>query len=163
MLKENQLFPMYRKCEFWLSSLVFLGHIISSEGVEVDPRKIEAVKNWARPLTSTTVRSFSGLVGYYRSFVDCFASITSPLTTLKQNNMKLDWWKACERSFQILKDRLTSAPVLNLSVGAKGFVVYCDASRAVLGSILMQHGKVEAYALGNMRFMRRIIQLVILS
>ena len=68
MLKENQLFPMYRKCEFWLSSLVFLGHIISSEGVEVDPRKMKVVKSWPRPLTPTDIRSFLGLAGYYRRF-----------------------------------------------------------------------------------------------
>ena len=82
VLKEHHLFAKYIKCEFWLRSLTFLGHIFSSEGVEVDPRKIEAVKNYPRPLTLTDIRSFLGLAGYYRRFVDGFASISSPLTTL---------------------------------------------------------------------------------
>ena len=82
VLKEHHLFAKYIKCEFWLRSLTFLGHIFSSEGVEVDPRKTEAVKNRPRQLTPTYIRSFLGLVGYDRSFVNGFASISSPLTTL---------------------------------------------------------------------------------
>ena len=88
VLKENQLFSKYRKCDFWLRSVAFLGHIISSEGVEVDPRKIEAVKNCPRPLTPTDIRSFLRLGGYYKRFVDGFASIASPLTTLTQKIKK---------------------------------------------------------------------------
>ena len=75
VIKENQLFTKYRKCEFWLRSVAFLGHIISSKGVEFDPRKIEVVKNWPRPLTPTDIRSFLGLLGYYRRSVDGFAII----------------------------------------------------------------------------------------
>ena len=82
----------------------FIGHIISSEGVEVDPRKTEAVKNCPRPLSSTNIRSYLGLAGYYQRFVDGFASIASPLTTLTQISKKLEWSEACEKSFQLLKD-----------------------------------------------------------
>ena len=82
VLKEHQLFPKYSKCEFWLRSVTFRGHIISSERVEVDPRKMKVVKNWPRPLTPTNIRSFFGLAGYYRRFVDGFVSIESLLTTL---------------------------------------------------------------------------------
>ena len=78
--------------------------------------------------------------------MDGFASIASPLTTLTQKNMKFEWSEAYEKSFQILKDRLTNAPVLTLLEGTKGFVVYCDASRVGLGCVLMQHGKLIAYA-----------------
>ena len=81
-LKEHQLYAKYSKCEFWLRSVNFLGHIISSEGVEVDPWKMEAMKTWPRSLTPTNIRSFLGLAGYYQRFVDGFASIASPLTTL---------------------------------------------------------------------------------
>ena len=80
--KEHQLFAKYSKCEFWLSSVTFLGHIISTDGVEVYQRKTEVVKNFPRPLTPMDIRSFFGLAGYYRRFVVVFESIASPLTTL---------------------------------------------------------------------------------
>ena len=104
------------------------------------------VKNFPRPLTQTDIRSLLGLAGYYWRFVNGYVSIASLLTILTQRSKKFEWSEACEKSFQILKDRLTSAPVLTLSEGTKGFVVYCDASRVGLGCVLMQHGKVIAYA-----------------
>ena len=108
--------------------MAFHSHIISTEGAEVDPRKIDVVKNWPRQLTPNDIRNFLGLAGYYRRFVYGFASIAS-LNTLTQNHKKFEWSEACETNFQILKDGLTSAPVLTLPEGTKGFVVYCDASR----------------------------------
>ena len=93
------------------------GHIISSEGVEVDPRKIEAVKNWPRPLTLTDIWSFLGLMGYHWRFVDGFTSIASLLITLTQKSKKFERSEECEKSFQLLKDRLTSILVLTLSKG----------------------------------------------
>ena len=122
VLKENQLFAKYRKCEFWLRSVVFLGHVISSEGVEVDPRKIEMVNNCPRPFTQTDIRSLFGLVCYYRRFVDVFVSITSPLTTLTQKSKKFELSETCEKSFQILNDSLTFAPDMTLSEGTKVFL-----------------------------------------
>ena len=89
---------------------------------------MEVVKSWPRPLTPTNNRSFLVLAGYYRRFVDGFASISSLLTTFSKKYKKFEWSEACERSFDILKDRLTSALVLTLPEGTKGFVVYCDAS-----------------------------------
>ena len=124
----------------------FLSHIISSKGVEVDPRKTKAVKHRPRPLTRTDIRSLLGLAGYYRRFMDCFESIASPLTTLNHNCKKLKWSEACEKSFQFFKDGLTYTPVLTLPEGTKGFVVYCNASRVGLGCVFMQQGKVIAYA-----------------
>ena len=85
-LKENQHYAKYSKCEFWMISVTFHGHITSSEGVEVDPRKIEAVKNFPRQLTRTNISSFIGLEDYYRRFVDGFSSIVSPLSTLTQKS-----------------------------------------------------------------------------
>ena len=146
VLKDNQLFTKFNKCEFWLRSVAFLGHIVSSTGVGVVPRKMEVVKNWPRPLNPTDIRSFLGLASYYRRFVKGFSTIASPLTTLTQKISKFEWLEPCEESFQLLKDRLTSAPVLTLREGTNGFVVYCDASRVGLGCVLMQHGKVIAYA-----------------
>ena len=103
VLKENQLFVKCSKCKFWLRSVEFLGHIISSEGVEVDPRKIEAFKNWPKLLTPTDIRSFLGLAGYYNRFVDSFASFKSPLTTFTQMTVKFKWLEEYERSFSIFK------------------------------------------------------------
>ena len=137
-LKGNQLYVKYINCEFWLRSVTFLGHIISSEGVEVDPRKTKMVKNWPTLQTTTNSRSFFDLAGYYQRYVDGFPSIASPLTTLTQKGKKFEWPEACEKSFQLLKHKLTSALVLTLLKGTKGFVVYCDASRVGLGCVLMQ-------------------------
>ena len=94
--------------------VAFLGHIISSKGVKFDPRKTKVVKNWTRPLTPTDIRSFLGVVRYYTNFINGFAYISSPLKTLIQNKVKFEWSEACERSFQLLKDRLTSTIVLIL-------------------------------------------------
>ena len=91
VLKEHQFIAKYRKCEFWLRSVTFLGHIISSEGVEVDSRKMEAMKNWPKPLNTIDIRSFLGITDYYWRFVKGFASIASPSTTLTQKNKKFEW------------------------------------------------------------------------
>ena len=126
--------------------MAFVCHIISSEGVEVDPRKMSTVRNSPRQLTPTDIRSFLGLLDYYPRIVDIFASIASPLTTLTKNSKKFELSKACEMRFKLLKDRLTSAPVLTLIEGTKGFVVYCDATHVGLGCVLMQHWKVISFA-----------------
>ena len=126
--------------------MTFIGYVISSERVEVDHRKMEAVKNWPRPLTPTDIRIFFGLSGSYWTFVDGFASIASPLTTLTQKSKKFEWSEACEKSFQLLKDGPTSASVLTSLEGTKGFVVYCDSFCVGLGCVLMEHGKVISYA-----------------
>ena len=127
-IKEHQLYSKYSKCEFWLRSVTFLGHIISSEGVEVDPRKTKMVKNWPTLQTTTNSRSFVDLAGYYQRYVDGFPSIASPLTTLTQKSKKFEWSNACEKSLYVLKDRLTSALVLTILESTMGFVVYCNAS-----------------------------------
>ena len=95
------------------------------------------VKNWPKSLTQTDIRIFLGLAGYYRRFLDGFASIVSPLTTLTQKSKKFEWSESCERNFRILKQRLTSASVLTLPKGKKGFIVYCNASRVGLGGVYL--------------------------
>ncbi|XP_070002215.1 uncharacterized protein [Nicotiana sylvestris] len=145
-LQQYQLYANFLKCEFWLESVTFLGHVLFREGIMVDPQKIAAVKNWRRPTTPTEIHSFLGLARYYRRFVEGFSTLASLLTKLTQKAVKFQWSDACERSFQELKSRLTTTPVLPLPKGTEGFVVYCDASRIGLGCVLMQHGKVIAYA-----------------
>ena len=92
------------------------------------------------------VRSFLGLAGYYKKFVEGFSKIAAPLTKLTRKDVNYDWMDACQKSFDELKGRLTSAPVLALPNGRDGFVVYSDASRQVLGCVLMQNDKVITYA-----------------
>ncbi|WMV43428.1 hypothetical protein MTR67_036813 [Solanum verrucosum] len=90
ILKDHQLYAKFSKCEFWLKSIAFLGHIVSNMGIEVDLNKTEAVKGWPRPLTPTNIRSFLGLDGYYRRFVEVFSSIASSLTTLTQKKARFE-------------------------------------------------------------------------
>ena len=145
-LQSEKLYAKFSKCEFWLDRVMFLGHIVSEEGVVVDPTKIEAIINWKQPKTVTEIRSFLGLAGYYRRFVEAFARLAGPLTALTRKDHKFVWNERCEQSFQELKRRLTTAPVLTIPQGTEGFEIYCDASKQGLGAVLMQHGKVVAYA-----------------
>jgi hypothetical protein len=145
-LREEKLYAKLSKCEFWLDRVCFLGHVISSAGISVDPQKVEAVVNWSRPKTVTEVRSFLGMAGYYRRFVEGFSKIAVPLTQLTHKGARFVWSEACEESFQELKQRLVSAPVLTLPIEGEGYAVYSDASKTGLGCVLMQGGKVIAYA-----------------
>ncbi|GJU98302.1 putative reverse transcriptase domain-containing protein [Tanacetum coccineum] len=146
LLKKEKLYAKFSKCEFWLREVQFLGHVINGNGIHVDPSKIEAVKNWKAPRTPTEVRSFLGLAGYYRRFIENFSKIAKSLTILTQKSKTFNWGEEQEYAFQTLKDKLCNAPVLALPDGSEDFVVYCDASRIGLGCVLMQRGKVIAYA-----------------
>ncbi|GJY96909.1 putative reverse transcriptase domain-containing protein [Tanacetum coccineum] len=146
LLKKEKLYAKFSKCEFWLREVQFLGHVINGNGIHVDPSKIEAVKNWKAPRTSTEVRSFLGLAGYYRRFIENFSKIAKSLTILTQKSKTFEWGEEQELAFQTLKDKLCNAPVLALPDGPEDFVVYCDASGIGLGCVLMQRGKVIAYA-----------------
>jgi hypothetical protein len=112
----------------------------------VDTHKVEVMVNWARPTSSHKIRSFLGLAGYYRRFVEGFFKLAAPLTKLTKKNEVFLWSEDCERSFQKLKHHLVTTPVLTLPFGTSGFVIYSDASYKGLGWVLMQHGKVIAYA-----------------
>ncbi|KAL0554265.1 hypothetical protein IC582_008182 [Cucumis melo] len=129
-----------------MNRVSFLGHVVSKAEVSVDPAKIEAVTGWTRPSTVSEVRSFLGLAGYYRRFVENFSRIATPLTQLTRKGVPFVWSKACEDSFQNLKQKLVTAPVLTVPDGSGSFVIYSDASKKGLGCVLMQQGKVVAYA-----------------
>ncbi|GKF03979.1 putative reverse transcriptase domain-containing protein, partial [Tanacetum coccineum] len=119
LLKKEKLYAKFSKCDFWINIVQFLRHIINSQGIQVDPVKIEAVKNWASPTTPTEVRQFLRLASYYRRFIE---------------------------AFQLLKQKLCEALILVLPEGNDNFVIYCDVSHQGLGAVLMQRGKVIAYA-----------------
>ncbi|GJS21616.1 reverse transcriptase [Tanacetum coccineum] len=117
-----------------------------SYGIIMDPSKVEAITKWPRPTTVTEVRSFLGLAGYYRRFVEGFSRLALPLTQLMRKGEKFVWTDERQESFEELKRRLVSAPILTLPSGSGGFQIYSDASKKGLGCVLMQHGKVIAYA-----------------
>nr|CAE03840.1 OSJNBb0013J13.17 [Oryza sativa Japonica Group] len=150
-LRDHQLFAKFSKCEFWLDRVAFLGHVISSNGVEVDPSKVEAVLAWNPPKNVSEIRSFLGLAGYYRRFIEGFSKLARPMTELLKKEKKFQWSAACEDSFQEMKKRLTTAPVLTLPDIRKDFEIFCDASRQGLGCVLMQERKVVAYASRQLR------------
>ncbi|GKA69124.1 putative reverse transcriptase domain-containing protein, partial [Tanacetum coccineum] len=127
LLKKEELYAKFSKCKFWLS------------------------KDWASPKTPTEIRQFLGLAGYYRRFIKGFSKIARPMTKLTQKSVKFDWGEKAEAAFaeaafQLLKQKLCSAPILALPEGSENFVVYCDASHKGLGAVLMQREKVIAYA-----------------
>ncbi|GKD70880.1 putative reverse transcriptase domain-containing protein, partial [Tanacetum coccineum] len=146
LLKKEELYAKFSKCEFWIPKVQFLGHVIDSQGIHVDPAKIESIKDWASPKTPTEIRQFLGLDDYYRRFIEGFLKIAKPMTKLTQKKVAFEWGDKQEAAFQTLKKKLCSAPILALPQGAEDFIVYCDASHKGLGAVLMQNEKVIAYA-----------------
>ncbi|KAG8491589.1 hypothetical protein CXB51_014771 [Gossypium anomalum] len=130
LLRDNQLYAKFSK----------------SEGIKVDSSKISAIVDWKPPRNVSEVRSFLGLAGYYRRFVEGFSMIATPLTRLLRKDIKFEWTEKCQQSFDKLKTLLTKAPVLVQPKPGKEFVIYSDASMNGLGCVLMQEGKVIAYA-----------------
>lgn len=117
--------------------MFFLEHVVSKEGIKMDPQKVEAVRNGFRPTTVMEIHNFIGLASYYSRFVNGLAAIAFKLTIMTQKNVPFQWSEECEKSFQKLKTLLTTTPILALSVEGKDFVVYCDASRSRLNIVLM--------------------------
>ena len=124
----------------------FLGHLVSEEGIRVDPRKVEVIIEWKPPRNVTEVHSFLGLVGYYRRFVKGFSMTAAPMKDCSRKNVKFEWSEKCQVSFDKLKAFLTEAPVLTKPTYGKEYVIFSDASLNGLGCVLMQEGKVVAYA-----------------
>jgi len=136
-LREHKLYAKFSKCEFWLKKVQFLGHVISEDGISVDPSKIRDVLDWKTPETVPEIRSFLGLAGYYRRFVPDFSKIARPMTELLKKGVKFVWDDKCDQAFQTLRKLLTSAPVLAQPDITRPFDVYCDASGTSLGRILI--------------------------
>jgi hypothetical protein len=150
-LRENQLYAKLSKCEFWLKEVSFLGHIISEGGISMDPSKVESVLSWNTPQNVSDIRSFLGLAGYYRRFIEGFSKIAKPMTELLEKGKTFEWMPRREASFQELKKRLTTTPVLTMPDMKRPFSIYCDASGQGLGCVLMQDGHVVAYASRQLR------------
>src|SRR3954463_3136943 len=123
VLKERKLYAKLSKCEFWLKEVSILGHVISGDGIVVDPMKVEVVSQWETPKNASEIRSFLGLAGYYRKFIEGFSKLALPMTKLTRKRQVFVWDSECEKGFQELKKRLTSAPILILPNPAKSFNV----------------------------------------
>jgi hypothetical protein len=150
-LRSNKLYAKFSKCEFWLTKVTFLGHVISAGGVSVDPCKVKDVLNWMPPTTASDIWSFLGLAGYYRRFIKDFFKIAKPMTKLLEKNKAFEWTAECQASFEELRQHLTPAPLLVLPDLTKKFDIYCDTSRRGLGCLLMQEGQVVCYASRQLR------------
>jgi hypothetical protein len=145
-LREHQLYAKLSKCEFWIDEVLFLGHIINKVGLAVDPKKVADILNWKAPTDARGIKSFIGMDGYYRRFIEGFSKIAKPMTALLGNKVEFKWTQKCQEAFEALKEKLTIAPVLVLPDVHKPFSVYCDACYTGLGCVLMQEGRVVAYS-----------------
>jgi hypothetical protein len=150
-LRDHQLYARFSKCAFWMMEVPFLGHVISAEGIAVDPSKVQEVLDWKSPRSVTQIHSFLGLAGYYRRFILNFSKIAKLMTKLLEKDTKFKWSLQYEEAFLTLDKLVTTAPVLAQPDIDKPFDVYCDESGTGIGDVLMQDGRAIAYASRQMR------------
>ena len=145
------MYAKLSKCEFYRDRIQYLGHIISEEGISVDPEKIEAIMNWPTPRNVIDVRSFMGRAGYYKGFIEGSSKVAHSITYFQKKGIKFEWTPRCEETFQQLKNLLTSAPALKIVDPEKYFVVCTDACSQGLGGVLMQGNHVVCYELRKLK------------
>jgi hypothetical protein len=150
-LREHQLYAKFSKCAFWLEEIQFLGHVLSAKGIVVDPSKVKDILEWNSPTTVHQIQSFLGLARHYRRFIPDFSKIVKPITGLLKNDTKFNWSSKYNKAFGQLKVLLTTTPVLAQPDIEKPFDVYCEASGSGLECVIMQEGRVIAYASRQLR------------
>jgi len=143
VLREHKLYAKFSKCKFF--KIQYLGHVISKDGISIDPDKIKAIINWHVPKDVHGVISFMGITGYYRKFIEGFSKIANPITSLQKKGRKFVWDLKCEESFKKLKELLTTAPIIIIEDPHQDFVVCTDACNEGLGGVLTQEGHVIGY------------------
>ena len=145
LLRGHQLYAKFSKCEFWLTKMRFLKHVVTASSVSVDPEKVETVMSWEIPKSVFEIRSFLGLARYYRRFIEDFSRLAAPMKRLTQKEVKFKWNDRCEKAFQELKRRLTSDLILIVPEMGQRYTVYCNTSKVGVGCVLMQSERVVAY------------------
>lgn len=144
-LRREKLYANMEKCVLYTNHVVFLGFVISSQGVQVDQEKVKAIQEWPTPKNVNEVRSFHGLASFYRRFVKDFSTLAAPLNEVIKKNVGFKWGEKQEQAFATLKEKLTHAPILSLPNFFKSFEIECDASNVGIGAVLMQEGHPIAY------------------
>ena len=139
-LRKHKLYAKFDKCDFYQKEILYLGHVISSEGIVVDPKKIKSIMEWPVPKDVVDIRSFMGITRYYRRFIEGFSKIVYPITSLQKKGTQFNWSQKCQDSFNKLKELLTTAPILKVPDPDKDFTVCVDASKEGLGGVLTQEG-----------------------
>ena len=145
VLRDHQLYAKFSKCEFWLTDVKFLGHVVLDLGVSVDSKKVEVVISWERPKSIFMIRNFLGFGGYYKRFIEHFSRLAALMTRLTQNEVKFEWNDLCEKAFHELRRRFTSTLILIVPKRGQRYIVYCDASKEGVECVLMQSGRVVDY------------------
>jgi hypothetical protein len=136
MLRKHKLYAKFDKCDFYEKEIQYLGHVISAEGISIDPEKIKAIMKWLAPKDVEDIRSFMGITRNYRRFIEGFFNIAYPITSLQKKGTNFNWSKKCQENINKLKELLTTIPILKVSNPDKYFTVCIDASKEGLGGVL---------------------------
>ncbi|XP_066374967.1 uncharacterized protein [Miscanthus floridulus] len=145
VLRVDKLYGNIAKCTFCTDRVIFLGFVVSADGIQVDEEKIKAIKDWPTPTNVSQVQSFHGLASFYRHFVKDFSTIAAPLNNLTKKDVPFKWGDEQDQAFNKLKTKLCEAPLLQLPDFGKTFEIECDASGIGIGGVLLQEGKHVAY------------------